>query len=234
MANTFPPDPNGTTIAFNSTLAHFDLYREFGGPNDAALFPNPPNGTLTWSSKFNSTQDGVPIPGTAFNFTIPKSPLGATAQNVSWTLNIPSGGVLQSSGFTYVKFDWNGTVGTGTGARYLVFNGTGPGAPLVRRIVASGNFTGSPTNSTGIPTGAPVACGPTDECFDVTKFIGYNLTLTFLFNSTTAGNGLKVQVSNVEVASVRIIQDPAFAHWMYQNPSKLQLHSHLHSQATDF
>ena len=219
MANTFPPDPNGTTIAFNSTLAHFDLYREFGGPNDAALFPNPPNGTLTWSSKFNSTQDGVPIPGTAFNFTIPKSPLGATAQNVSWTLNIPSGGVLQSSGFTYVKFDWNGTVGTGTGARYLVFNGTGPGAPLVRRIVASGNFTGSPTNSTGIPTGAPVACGPTDECFDVTKFIGYNLTLTFLFNSTTAGNGLKVQVSNVEVASVRIIQDPAFAHWMYQNPS---------------
>src|SRR5213593_4014831 len=110
---SYPEDPNGTKFAFNSTLANFDLYTN----KTAKIFPNPANGNLTWFSKFNNTT-GQPIQGTAFNYTI--SPGVTAVQTVNWTLTIPKG----VSGFTYVKFDWNGNLTAGTEAQYWVFNET--------------------------------------------------------------------------------------------------------------
>ncbi len=184
-------DPNGTSVAFNATFAQFDLYTN----DTATLFPSPAVGNLTWYSRLNSTLNGRSINGTAFRYSIPAN-TSVPVQNINWTLNIPAG----VSGVTFLRFDWNGTAGTGTAARYQLYNSSKPvlwiGATKTNRTFVGGQ----PVNSTG---GTPLACAARDECYDISRLIGFNVTLSFTFNSTAIGKGLKVQVSNIEVASTQ-------------------------------
>src|SRR6267378_5855493 len=72
-------DPNGTLVAFNATRAQFDLYtnQTLGQTVSGA------GGTVGWfGGNFTNTQNGVSVPGTGFNFTIPKNT--PTNQNVTW------------------------------------------------------------------------------------------------------------------------------------------------------
>jgi hypothetical protein len=201
-------DPNGTLAAFNSTRAQFDLYT-----NQTLAQPIlGSGGTLTWfGGNFTNTQSGTAVPGTGFNYTILT---GTTAsENLTWPkVNIPHGNV---SSTTFLKFDWRGTLGNGTKASYLVYNGT--------RLVPVFNVTkidqrtipgGPPSVAFGSP---PVACGSNDECLDVSRFIGFNLTLTFLFNSNSTGKKLSVRVSDIEVVSADLTPTSSTSHSMRFN-----------------
>jgi hypothetical protein len=177
---------------------------------------------LTFFSMVNNTRTGIPVPGTAFNYTI--KPAEVVTQSVNWTLTVPKG----VGPTTFLKFDWNGTAGKGTSAGYQLYNITKTTRTPVLNITRSGppyafNFTGGPPlNMTG---GVPVSCASTDECYDVTRFAGDNMTLAFIFNSNSTGMGLKVRVSNIEVASVETSPSIATFHIMTLNPSNLVSHN---------
>ncbi|MBI4127434.1 MAG: hypothetical protein HY459_00035 [Parcubacteria group bacterium] len=185
------PDPSLHNIAFNLTLAQFDLYTN----KTAMLQPDPvmTPGSLRW---FNSTVDGRQVNGTRFLFEIPTDQ-ALSGQNITWTIGIAKGNYTGSaSSPTFLRFKWNGTVTSGTSARYILLNGTS----VEREVAHSANFTSGQS-----PSSLP--CLSDEECFDVSRFIGKSLTLVFKFNSTLAGKGLKVEVSNIVVASV----SPQFA-----------------------
>ncbi len=214
-------DPvNGTLYAFNATYAQFDLYTNktaalsYGTfANNTRPIPGAPSGNLTWFSNIVNTQTGMPVNGTGFKFI---SNATGISQSINWTrINIPKG----VGGNTYLRLDWNGTLPKGTSARYQLYNAssitpflnvtkTGPPYPLT----VSG---GPPLNKTG---GIPLSCGVADECFDVTKYMGFNITLAFIFNSNSTGKGIRFQVSNVEVASVAT-PFQSVSHFMISNPS---------------
>ncbi len=210
-------DPNGTLYAFNATLAQFDLYNL-----TSATMSGSSNGTLTPTSAMINTVDGSAIPGTGFKYAVLANKTVVPPQTVNWTLIIPRG----VGATTYVRFDWNGTLGPRTSARYLLYNGTGSSivgpTPFVKVIKANQTFTvETPLNSTG---GIPLPCGTGHECVDVSRFAGYNMTLIFMFNSTSTGGGLNVRVSNVEVASTETNPTNSASHSMELNSSNEVAH----------
>ncbi len=206
LFNSHPLDPNGTQYAFNWTAAHFDLYTR----SNATVGPT---GSVTWFSNLNNT-NGTPINDTGFHFNMNGPSLRET---INFTLIIPKG----AGTTTFVKFDWNGTVGSGTGARYLLSNSTSYSnsdlSKIFINVAKNANFTGGPpSSSTG---GLPLPCRATDECLDLTSYIGFRITLTFLFNSTSTATGaLKATVSNLEVASVGL-PTSSVSHGLYVNPN---------------
>ena len=203
-----PPCP---CPAFNVTNSQFDLYTR-----QNATAP-PPN--LTFFSAINNTQTGQPVPDTAFKYSIAVN--NTVAQGINYTLTVPRG----PGPTTFLKFDWNGTLGKGTSAHYVVYNATKTPPSVVLNVTRIGppypfNFTGGPpTSSTG---GVPLLCDPTDECFDVTSFIGSKLILGFVFNSNATGKGLNLRVVNIEIASVGTAPIEATAHTMkLSSPSQV-------------
>jgi len=193
-------------MAFNASRVQFDVYTQA----TASLI----GGTPTWfGGNFTNSQLGTPVPGTGFNVTIPSSTLAN--QNVTWTkVNIPHGNV---SSTTYLRFDWRGTIGNGTKASYFVYNETSKPPVFSSTKVNQTTITGGPPLfTTGSP---PVGCTPTDECFDVSKYIGFNLTLTFHFNSTSTGKGLSVRVSNIAVVAADATPINSISHSMKLDPT---------------
>src|SRR3989442_9195249 len=204
-------DPNGTLVAFNASRAQFDICTQ-QAPGE--VNPGTGGGTLTWfGGNFTNTQTGAPVSNTGFNYTIQSNTIGT--QNVTWpTVNIPHGNF---SSTTYLKFDWRGNTGNGTKASYLVYNGTRVAPPINVTKVDQKTITGGDRSITlGTP---PVSCGPNDECLDVSRFIGFNLTLTFLFNSNSTGKRLSVRVSDIEVASADLTPTSSFSHSMKFDPT---------------
>ncbi len=201
--NPYRFDPNGTQYAFNSTVADLDIYTHL----NATVGGNCSFGTncdIAWFSALNSTVTGQAIPETGVHFNLTAAGIRET---VNYTLTVPQG----SGTSILLRFQWNGTVGAGTGARYLVSNSTSPTNSDPSKIKTSvfrpstanqtGTFFGS--NSPGLNGGPPLPCGRSDECFDITNLVGYNITLSFLFNSTATATGhLRVSASNVEVVSM--------------------------------
>ena len=204
-------DPNGTLVAFNASRAQFDIYTQ---QTPGEVNPGTGGGTLTWfGGNFTNTQTGAPVSNTGFNYTIQSNTIGT--QNVTWpTVNIPHGNF---SSTTYLKFDWRGNTGNGTKASYLVYNGTRVAPPINVTKVDQKTITGGDRSITlGTP---PVSCGPNDECLDVSRFIGFNLTLTFLFNSNSTGKRLSVRVSDIEVVSADGAPTSSFSHSMKLDPA---------------
>jgi len=204
-------DPNGTLVAFNASRAQFDIYTQ---QTPGEVNPATGGGTLTWfGDNFTNTQTGAPVSNTGFNYTIQSNTIGT--QNVTWpTVNIPQGNF---SSTTYLKFDWRGNTGNGTKASYLVYNGTRVTPPINVTKVDQKTITGGDRSITlGTP---PVSCGPNDECLDVSRFIGFNLTLTFLFNSNSTGKRLSVRVSDIEVVSADGAPTSSFSHSMKLDPA---------------
>ncbi len=221
--NPYRFDPNGTQYAFNSTVANLDVYTRL----NATVGGNCSFGTscnITWFNSLSSTVTGLPILDTGFHFNLTGSSLRET---VNYTLNVPKG----TGASTYLRFQWNGTVGAGMGARYLVSNSTSATNADPSKIRTSvfrpatanqtGTFFGS--NSAGPTGGSPVSCGQNDECFDITNLVGYNITLTFLFNSTLAPSGhLRVSAENIEVVSMGF-SSAAFSHSMSVDTNPAQI-----------
>jgi hypothetical protein len=152
-----------------------------------------------------------------FNVTIPSGTLAS--QNVTWTkVNIPHGNV---SSTTFLRFDWRGTLGNGTRASYFVYNGTSRVPILSATKFNQTKITGGGQPSSIIAGGPPVGCSQTDECYDVSRFIGFNLTLTFQFNSTLSGKGLSVRVSSIAVVAADAIPVNSLFHSMKLDPTDL-------------
>src|SRR5262249_22973070 len=106
--NPYHLDPNGTQYAFNSTVANLDLYSNL----TATVGGNCSFGTncdIAWFSAMNSSASGQAIPGTGFHFDMTSVNLRET---VNYTLTVPQGAGTS----TFLRFQWNGTVGAGTGA----------------------------------------------------------------------------------------------------------------------
>jgi hypothetical protein len=188
-------------------------------PNNTRPNPGFPGTSLKWFGIVTDPKTGTPIPltGPAFNYTIGTNVV--ISQSVNWTkVNVPKG----VGSATFVKFNWNGTIGAGTSAKYQLYNASktlpalnvtevGPPFPLIV----------PPLNSTTI-VGVPFSCGYTNVCYDVTRFAGFNLTLAFIFNSNATGKGLRFQVSDIEVASVGTSPTEATFHSMSLNSNKVQ------------
>jgi hypothetical protein len=212
--------------AFNTTNAQFDRYTNktvslsYGNfPNNTRPNPGFPGSSLKWFGTITDPKTGTPIPSTgpAFNYTIGTNV--AISQSVNWTtVNVPKG----VGSATFVKFNWNGTIGAGTSAKYQLYNASktlpalnvtqvGPPFPL---IVPPLNLTTA--------SGVPFSCGYSNVCYDVTRFAGFNLTLAFIFNSNATGKGLRVQVSDIEVASVGTAPTEATLHTMSLNSNQVQ------------
>ena len=211
--NLFHADPNGTLYAFNSTVSNLDLYTKA----NATIGGNCAFGSscnITWFDALNNTA-GLPIPESGFHFNLTGPSLKET---VNYTLTVPKG----PGALTYLRFQWNGTVGPGTGTRYIVSNSTSnidtDPRNIKTNVIRPSNLTGTffGSNSSSSTGGLPLPCGRTDECFDITGLIGFNITLIFLFNSTATGS-LRVSVSNVEVASMGLLKQ-AVSHSMSVNP----------------
>ncbi len=221
--NPYHLDPNGTKYAFNSTVTDLDVYTHLNATvGGSCLFGTSCN--ITWFSSLSSTVTGLPIPETGFHFNLTGPNLRET---VNYTLNVPRG----TGASTYLRFQWNGTVAAGTGARYLVSNSTSATNTDPSKIKTSvfrpttanqtGTFFGS--NSTSLNGGSPLSCSRNDECFDITNLVGYNITLTFLFNSTAAATEhLRVSARNIEVVSMGA-SSPAPSHSMNVDSNPAQI-----------
>ncbi len=176
------------------------------------LNPSPPT-NLTWFSRINSTQTGSPVLGTGFDYSVNNSTSVPTSQTVSWNLTIPK---PLSGATTFVRFQWNGTLGSNTRARYMLLNGSDPITGFGKNIAGPTSFGGPPMNSTG---GIPLTCRSMDECLVVSpKYVGFNLTLVFTFTTNSTSGGLKVQVRNIMVASAAASPVTAFSHSMGLRP----------------
>jgi hypothetical protein len=175
--------------------------------------PGFPASSLKWSGNVTDPKTGNPIPfvGPTFNYTIgANTPI---SQSVNWTkVNIPKG----VGPATFLKFDWNGTAGAGTSARYQLYNAS--------KIVPVLNVTKVPLNILPLNAsqGAPFSCAYNNQCYDVTRFAGFNLTLAFIFNSNSTGKGLTIRVSNIEVASTGATPSGATIHNMSLNSNQVQ------------
>jgi hypothetical protein len=141
------------------------------------------------------------------------------SQSVNWTkVNVPKG--VGSS--TFIKFNWNGTIGAGTSAKYQLYNASKISPALnVTQVGPPFPLIVTPLNSTTI-VGAPFSCGYSNVCYDVTRFAGFNLTLAFIFSSNATGKGLKFQVSDIEVASVGTSPTEATLHSMILSSNQVQ------------
>jgi len=205
-------DPNGTRFAFNASRAQFDLYTR---PNATVTLGTP----IVWSGgNFTNPQTGAPVPETTFNVTIP-SPAPAVNDNVTFSkvLNVPKGNVSLT---TYLRFDWRGNLGNFTKVSYFIYNDTKL-APIhqLTKINQTSIIGGEGSSFTaGSP---PVGCGPNDNCYDVTKYLGFDLTLVFAFNTTSQGEGLSVRVSNVAIVSADGLPINSYSHSMGLDPTDL-------------
>ncbi len=182
-----------------------------------------PNATMTlgtpivWSGgNFTNPQNGAPILDTTFNVTIPSGAPPAN-DNVTFSkvLNVPKGNV---SSTTYLRFDWRGNLGNFTKTSYIIYNDTSkaPIFPIVTKFNQTTITGGPPVITNGSP---PVGCGPNDNCYDVTKYLGFNLTLVFAFNTTSQGKGLSIRVSNVAVVSADGLPINSYSHSMGLDPT---------------
>jgi len=153
----------------------------------------------------------MPFVGPAFNYTIGAN--SVITQSVNWTkVNIPKG----VGPATFLKFDWNGTVGAGTSASYQLYNSS--------KTVPVLNVTKVPLNMLphNATQGVPFSCAYSNQCYDVTRFAGFNLTLAFIFNSNATGKGLTVQISNIEVTSSGTTPSEAIVHNMSLDSNLVQ------------
>jgi len=219
-------DPEGSLMAFNASRAQFDLYTQL----NATSTPGTP---VSWfGGNFTNPQNGTPILGTTFDVMIPS---GAPPTNDNVTFNkdliVPKGNFSLA---TYLRFTWLGTSGSHTKASYYVYNDTSK-APIFSDTKSNMSFTGGGTTFTfGSP---PVGCGLKDNCFDVTRYMGFNLTLVFAFNTTATGKGLSVRVSNVAIASADGSPINSYSHTMrldLTDPTRMTVNHNANLTTTYF
>jgi hypothetical protein len=121
-----------------------------------------------------------------------------------------------------VLFDFFGNITPGTNATYTLLNNTGAAIPGD----SSTFFTPG-----GFPTVGTGGCSQI-FCIPVTRFIGYNLTLSFIFawKNGTSTKGMSADVGEIEVASIGNVLPscvaPASCHFMAQDLSNTSSINH--------
>jgi len=180
-------DPNATTTAFNYTYSQANLYT-----NSSAHFaPNVTGTSFLWQGTVTQTKTNTTIPGSGFLFNVTQPNLAQGKEVGNYNVTVPQFG-CKNCATTKINFDFAGTLTKGTNASYTTsfkYNGT-----KIRAL--SQNFT-----KPGQFQGNPVGCLQ-DFCLDVTKYIGYDLTLTFSFGWNSSETSMGVRVGEIVVASI--------------------------------
>ena len=174
---------------------------------------------IAWyGGNFTNPQTGAGIPDTTFNVTIPSgAPPAIDNVTFSQVLNVPKGNV---SSTTYLRFDWRGSLGDFTKLSYFIYNDTKL-API-HQLTKTNQTSIIGGEGTSFTAGSPpVGCGLNDNCYDVTKYLGFSLTLVFAFNTTSQGKGLSIRVSNVAVVSADGLPINSYSHSMGLDPTDL-------------
>jgi hypothetical protein len=222
-AATGSPDPlnvTGSPHAFNYSYSQANLYTNSSKPR----ISTPSNATGTqfrWLSTVTRTTNNTLIPGSGFRFNITSSNLAPGRQTVNWTLTIPQFN-CQNCTSVQVLFDFFGNITPGTNATYTLLNNTGAAIPGD----SSTFFTPG-----GFPTVGTGGCSQI-FCIPVTRFIGYNLTLSFIFawKNGTSTKGMSADVGEIEVASIGNVLPscvaPASCHFMAQDLSNTSSINH--------
>ncbi len=213
--NTFPlTDPNSPLTAFNYTYAQADLYTNSSKLVKVTPLPNTtPGTTFKWFNTVPRTTNGTQVSGSAlsFNLTTPSLPKGS--QEVNWTLTIPQFNCVKCNA-TIIRFAFFGSLTKGTSANYTLTFTNGTQVP-VSRCSGIGFFPCSRTNlgpcdfptvslSCGPGNAISLSCGPGNVCLNATKFIGFDLRLSFRFgwNTSYMGTGMTVDVGELVVTSI--------------------------------
>ena len=187
-------DPNATLTAFNYTYAQADLYTNSskGFKANATL---PSYAHLSWLQTVPRTSTGGLVPGSAFNFNLTTKPSGPGREIVSWNLTIPKFNCLGCNQ-TQIKFNFFGNLTKGTFASYAIYNGT--------TLISIANGAGNNTSTFSGQQPPVTGCPQPSVCVNATKYIGFNLTLTFRlgWNSTAIAGGMSVDVGELVVTSV--------------------------------
>ncbi len=188
-------DPNATLSAFNYTYAQADLYTN-SSKGFSAISTLPPYAHLSWLQTVPRTSTGGLVPGSAFNFNVTQ-PTAPGREVVNWTLLIPQFN-CQGCSKTEIRFNFFGNLTKGTSASYSLYNGTIP--------VSLANVPGNNTSTFSGQQVPTTGCPQPNVCVNATKFIGFNLTLTFHlgWNSTAVAmtGGMSVDVGELVVTSV--------------------------------
>ena len=214
-------DPiNGTRTAFNYTYSQANLYttasatspREFPASNFTGI-------SNTYLSSVHRTLDNSTIPNTGFRFSLTSANLTQGKEEVNWTLTIPQFNCVGCSSVS-VTFNFFGNLTRGTNATYTL----SPLSPPNSTIIPGGR--GSYTTVGAFPSNPTMGC-PEDICIDVTKYRGYNVTLSFSFGWTFSNEtlGMFAEVGEVVVASIGSFI-PSSSNFMQQDPSDSSLIRH--------
>lgn len=211
-------DPAGSLNAFNYTYSQANLYTNASAKPVQQLpstFP-PSNLTgrqITWLNTVNRTLDNTQVTNTGFRFNLTKSGLVPGRLVYNWTLMIPK---FNCSGCSSVSVDFNifGRLTKGTNASYLLSPLSPPNSTRIafQAFTTVGGFFGA----------SGVNC-PENICIDVTRWIGYNVTLSFSFGwNATSVAGMSADVGEITVASISNFI-PSATHVMSQdsNPAMI-------------
>ena len=212
-------DPiNGTRTAFNYTYSQAILYttasatspREFPASNFTGI-------SNTYLSSVHRTLDNSTIPNTGFRFSLTSANLTQGKEELNWTLTVPQFNCVGCSSVS-VAFNFFGNLTRGTNATYTL----SPLSPPNGTVIASHPYT-----SVGAFPSAPTVGCPEDVCIDVTKYRGYNVTLSFSFGWTFSNEsrGMFAEIGEVVVASIGSFI-PSSSNFMQQDPSDSSLIRH--------
>ncbi len=213
--NTFPlKDPNGPLKAFNYTYAQADLYTNSSNGIKVTPAPNTISGTtFKWLNTVPRTTNGTQVSGTALSFNLTAPSLLKGSQEVNWTLRIPQFNCVNCN-TTIVRFAFFGSLTKGTSANYTLTFTNGTQVP-VSQCSGIGFFPCSRTDlgpcvfptvplsqSCGPRNDNSQSCGSANVCLNATKFIGFDLRLSFRFGWNSSETGLTVDVGELVVTSI--------------------------------
>src|SRR6266705_2846209 len=204
-------DPPGALTAVNYTYSQANLYTN-SSAKPAQEFPssNFTGTSLTWLSTVNQTRNNAPIQNTGFRFSLTQENLTQGRVVANWTLTVPQFNCTGCTGVS-VNFNFFGNLTRGTNATYTVY----PRSPPNSTVIASHSYATLGT----FPTAATLGC-PENVCVDVTKYRGYNITLSFSFGWTFSNQsrGMFAEAGEIVVASVGNF-NPSTTNVMQQDPS---------------
>ena len=182
-------DPPATTAAFNYTYSQANLYT-----NSSAHFaPNATGTSFLWQNTVIRTKSNTTIPGSGYLFNVTTPNLAPGKEVGNYNLTVPQFG-CKNCATVKINFDFAGKLTKGTNANFTTSFNFNNNSTKIRAL--SQNFT-----RPGPFQGNTPGCLQ-DFCLDVTKYIGYNLTLTFSFGWNASETGMGVRAGEIVVASI--------------------------------
>lgn len=223
-----PLNVTGASTAFNYTYSTADIYtyNTTGFVATPSLGSSRPNTQLKWFSTINSTKTGLPILGTAFNFTASSPAFNVDhtldRQEVNWTLTIPQSNCASCN--LVVRFNLFGNLTRGTSENFTLtpsINNTSVLPPGITGIFL-GNQT-TPVYVCGLTRSTLSACSQPEVTIPVSKWAGVSLRLSFRFGWNSTNEAMLGSVGEVVVASIDNTLKSSFSHFMTQgsDPTKI-------------